>query len=171
MIMRKLNLTILVLSTLVLSSQVFAVSATKIYNGIKEGSLKVVDVDFSRWLEEAQEQLERSHDFHENVSYVFEDINDVQIICNLTDEETEWVRVNSEMETFLAWTKIIKTKSKRTLAYVLKLYADLNWTDAKTKEKKNCKVLRSAYVIDKKRREIDDRELYKAKKITFKDFL
>ncbi|MDA8792368.1 hypothetical protein N9N67_03935 [Bacteriovoracaceae bacterium] len=169
--MKKINLSFFILSTLLFSSLTQAQSATKIYKGISNGSMKVVEVEESEWLDKAQETLESNYDFNENVSYVFEDIDDVQIACDLTDEETERVFEGTEMDILLKWSKIIKAKNKKTVAYVLKLYADLNWTDEKTDEYKSCEVHRGTYVINKKGKEIDDSKLYKSKGVSFGTFL
>jgi hypothetical protein len=146
---------------LVSSTMALAISDKSIYRGYKYKTLKSVKVLSSKWLDANIEKVSRIYDFHENVSYIGEDPDEVAATCGLSDEETEELMNDTEVFVKIDTNKIVNKKGK-TKGYIIYLFAELGG---------GCDVPRGVYVIDRKGQIIHDDALWESTGIGFSNFL
>jgi hypothetical protein len=138
------------LFVLLLGSNAYATSANSLEKGLKYNTLKMKKVKSSTWLEEKADALSSAHDFHENVSYVGEDWDDVAEYCEFDEETAELVYDNSQVEAAIDWNKVSTKKKNKTKAYALFLFAHIQSAYG------DCLYPRGLYGIDKKGNEIEE---------------
>jgi hypothetical protein len=149
----------------ILSFQAFAVDkGIELYKGITNKTLFTAPVKANFWLDSAESVLEREHDFHENVSYVGEVWDEVEVLCDLTQEQSEEAYESSEVYVETKWSKIVDVDGK-TKAYFLTLFARLSGDFG------ICDFPRGTYVIGNDKIEINSDSLWKKYRIDFSDFL
>jgi hypothetical protein len=156
---------LLSLALILLSLQSFAGDiGIEIYKGITNKTLFTAPVKVNFWLDSAESVLEREHDFHENVSYVGEVWDEVEVLCDLSQEQSEEAFESSEVSVETKWSKIVDLQGK-SKAYFMTLFARLSGDFGV------CDFPRGTYVIGKDKIEISSDSLWKKYRIDFSDFL
>lgn len=143
------------------ASMAFALSAKSVYRGYKYGTLKSAKVVGSAWLDEKIEKVSRTYDFHENVSYVGEDWDEVTSTCGWSDEEAEERFDYSEVYVKVDFNKIVNRRGQ-TKGYIIYLFAEIEG---------DCDVERGVYVIDRAGNIVHDDGLWESTGLGFTDFL
>lgn len=146
------------LTCLVLLSFSFTVNAGlgwDLGKGIKKGSVELQKVKISDWLEEREAELEFEYDFSENVSYVFEDAEEILEDCEFDADSYE--ELNSDGDYHVIWNKAVKTYrsgKKKTKAYVGALMVTI--LGVQNGEMAACEVNRGIYAINTKGEDVTD---------------
>lgn len=143
------------------TAQSFAGATRDINRGLKKGYVKLKDVKANHWLKNIEAKLESYHDFSENVSYVFEDLDEIIDECNFkTHADVDVYDVVTADEGYrVEWKKAVKRK--KSVAYVGYLVVPVTgpsviWDDY-TMDFETCNVVRGVYTVDRKGKDITDK--------------
>ena len=154
-IWEKLIKNIIVLMAIVFTANAFAGATRDLNRGLQKGYVKLQDVKANHWLEEIEAGLEYEYDFSENVSYIFEDIDEVITECgfNIDDNTDFYEQISTEDDYYIDWKKAVKrNKSRAYIAYlVVPVSGPVGNGDYET-----CNVIRGTYAVDRKGRDITD---------------
>lgn len=146
---------IIILMTVLLSTSVFAGSVRDLNRGLVKGYVKLKDVKVNNWLEIIQDDLDMEHDFSENSSYVFEDIEDIVSDCEfaVNDDTDIYEQISANDAYHVDWKKAVKRK--KSVAYIAYLVVTVTGP-SKFGGMRDCDVIRGSYAINRKGKEITD---------------